>query len=361
MAVPDRASENRATARDVSPENTGEPRMVAGHRLLRRIGEGGMSTVYLGYDLAGNRPVAIKLLSENLARQKEFVHRFYREGSLSQELVHPQIVHAFDSGYDTAINRHYLVLEFVDGPSTHAVLGHLGRVPLGITIRIASDIARALAYLHANGYVHRDVKPDNILLHPEGSAKLADLGLAKLIDNSSHLTSLSHGVGTSYYMPYEQALNSSLVDGRSDVFALGATLYHLLTGRVPFAGSTHEEIIRLKSRDSFHPARFVHPDIPLAVDAIVSTCLALDPRVRYQSASQLADELEATRLATPIPSFVWDHLSSPGQHTLEDPSGPKTKTDLKVFDPPVPDPNRLTDLLLLPPASPEACAASVSR
>ena len=335
--------------RKIPALEAGVPRAVSGHRILRQIGEGGMSTVYLGYDTPGTRPVAIKLLSESLGQQREFVRRFYHEAHLSRDLSHPNLVQGFDSGYDTAISRHYLVLEYIDGPSTHSVLGHLGRLPLGVVIRIGIDIAHALDYLHDQGYVHRDVKPDNILLHPDGVAKLADLGLAKRIVNSNHLTSLHHGVGTSYYMPYEQSLNSSIVDGRSDVFALGATLYHLLTGRVPFEGNTHEEIMREKSRDSFRPARAVNPEIPLSVDAMVSTCLALDPRARYQMAGDLARDLESTRLASPIPSFVWDHVSSPGNNTPEDLSGPTTNPDLRVFDPPGPDPNRHTDLLLLPP------------
>ncbi len=112
----------------------------------------------------------------------------------------------------------------------------MGRLPVGVGVRIGIDIGRALDFLHNRNYVHRDVKPDNVLLHPDGSAKLADLGLTKRLSDDSHITSVNTGVGTSYYMPFEQAKNAAFVDGRSDIFALGATLYHLLTGRFRSAG-----------------------------------------------------------------------------------------------------------------------------
>jgi serine/threonine-protein kinase len=293
-----------------------EPRVVAGFRLLRRVGEGGMSTVFLSYDVPGRRAVAVKLLADHLSGQQEFVNRFYREARLSRVLHHPNIIQGYAAGYDPDANKHYIVLEFIDGPSAHAALTRLGRLPVGVAVKIGIDIARALTFLHGRNYVHRDVKPDNILLHPDGSAKLADLGLAKRLSDDMHLTSVNQGVGTSYYMPYEQAMNAALVDGRSDIFALGATLYHLLTGVVPFAGSTHEEIIREKEHDSFVRVRSLNPDVPEELDAIVASMLARNPRERFQDAAALGAVLEASGLATPIPSFA------PAGHGL--PAGPET-------------------------------------
>ena len=214
--------------RDSQPANgPGAPQAVAGYRLLRQIGEGGMSAVFQSYDVAAGRPVAVKLLSDHLAAQPEFVGRFYREARLSRVLEHPHIVRGFTSGFDPFANKHYLVLEYIDGPTA---LARLGRLSVGAVVRIGIDAARAPEFLHDRGYVHRDVKPDNILLDPDGGAKLADLGLAKRLTDDSHLTAVHQGVGTTYYMPYEQAVNANLVDGRSDLFALGATLYHLLAG-----------------------------------------------------------------------------------------------------------------------------------
>jgi eukaryotic-like serine/threonine-protein kinase len=284
----------------------GAPRAVAGYRLLRKIGEGGMSAVYQSYDVPTDRPVAVKVLADHLAGQPEFVGRFYREARLSRVLEHTHIVQGYASGFDPETSKHYLVLEFIDGPTAHGALARLGRLSVGMVVRIGIDIARALEFLHDRQYVHRDVKPDNILLHPGGSAKLADLGLAKRLNDDSQLTSIHQGVGTSYYMPYEQAVNANLVDGRSDLFALGATLYHLLTGEVPFSGATHDEIVREKWQDSFRRVRDVNAAVPADVADLIEATLACDPRSRVQRAGQFAKALAATGLATRLPSFAHD-------------------------------------------------------
>src|SRR5215207_9708667 len=138
----------------------GAPRAVAGFRLLRKIGEGGMSAVYQSYDVSADRPVAVKILADHLAGQPEFVGRFYREARLSRVLEHTNIVQGYASGFDADANKHYLVLEFIDGPTTHGALARLGRLPVGVVVRIGIDIATALEFLHDRQYVHRDVKPD---------------------------------------------------------------------------------------------------------------------------------------------------------------------------------------------------------
>jgi serine/threonine-protein kinase len=286
------------------PTGTEAPRTIAGFRLLRKIGEGGMSSVYLGYEVAGDRQVAVKVLADHLASQPEFVGRFYREARLSRVLEHNRIVQGYSSGFDPEVNKHYLVLELIDGPSSHEILTRLGRLPVGVVVQIGIDIARALEFLHARQYVHRDVKPDNILLHPDGGAKLADLGLAKRLNDDSQLTAVHQGVGTSYYMPYEQAVNANLVDGRSDIFALGATLYHLATGEVPFPGTTHDEVVREKWENAFRPIRELNPSVPAVLAELIHATLVCDPRARVQTARRLAEDLEATRLATSITAFV---------------------------------------------------------
>ncbi|AWM38070.1 Serine/threonine-protein kinase PrkC [Gemmata obscuriglobus] len=287
-------------------------RAVAGYRLLRQIGQGGMSAVYHSYDVVTDRPVAVKLLADHLAGQPEFVGRFYREARLSRVLEHPAVVQGYASGFDPEVSKHYLVLEYIDGPTAHGALVRLGRLPVGMVVRIGIDIAQALAFLHERQYIHRDVKPDNILLHPSGGAKLADLGLAKRLNDDSQLTAVNQGVGTTYYMPYEQAVNANLVDGRSDIFALGATLYHLLTGEVPFSGATHDEVIREKAHGSFRPVRALVPGVPAAVANLVDSMLACDPRARVQRADELVRALDATGLATTLPSFTHGDLQPVG-------------------------------------------------
>ena len=304
----------------------GELREVAGYRLLRCVGEGGMSRVFLSFDAAAGSSVAVKILADHLAHSREFVGRFYREARLSRLLAHPNLVRGLAAGYDPAAEKHYLILEYVDGPTAHTTLTRVSRFPVGVAVQIGIDIARALAFLHSRQYVHRDVKPENILLHASGVAKLADLGLAKRLNDDPQITSTSQGVGTSYYMAYEQALNANFVDGRSDIYALGATLYHLLTGEVPFPGASHEEVVRGKENDAFRPLRELNPEVPAELSEIIVAAMARDPRARIQTAADLVLALEATKLASPIPAYNQLENTEDAKLALDSP----TRADIQV-------------------------------
>jgi serine/threonine-protein kinase len=247
-----------------------------------------MSVVYLGYDTAAGRPVAVKVLADHLSGDQAFVNRFYREAILSRNLSHPALVHGLNHGYDAAAGKHFLVLEYVDGPTAQAALDRLGRFPVGVAVRVVLDVAAALGYLHAKQFVHRDVKPENVLLQARPPAKLADLGLTKRIAADGHLTAANEGFGTPHYMPREQAMNAALADARSDVFALGATLYHLLTGRVPFPDTDADPA---GPRDSYLPPSGVCPDVPPPLDAAVARMLASDPLKRFASAAEVIASL----------------------------------------------------------------------
>jgi serine/threonine protein kinase len=257
-----------------------------------------MSDVYLAYDAHRHTPVAVKVLPDDLAKNATYVDRFRREAEIGRLIDHPNIVHCYESGQDSDSGRRYLVLEYVKGHSAQSRLDKGGPLPLADATRVVLDIARALEELHHRGYVHRDVKPGNILIADDGKAKLADLGVAKLLVDATELTALDQGIGTPYYMPWEQTLNASLVDPRSDLFALGATYYHLISGRVPFAGKDVAEVARLKDLGAFTPARAIDPSLPRSVDTILAKLLARMPADRFQNAAQLIDVLGASGLAS---------------------------------------------------------------
>jgi serine/threonine-protein kinase len=273
------------------------------------LGEGGMGSVYLGYDEQQKRHVALKVLPVQLATNPSYVERFYREAQNAASLEHPNIVQGLGSGRDEATGMHYLVLEYVDGPSVHSLLERCGKLPVGDAVHIVLDIARGLEHAHSRNIIHRDIKPDNLLLTRSGVAKLSDLGLAKRTDAATHLTGPKQSFGTPHYMPYEQALDAKKVDRRSDLYALGATLYHLVTGELPFTGANPMEVVEKKNVGSFRPASALHAEVPEALDRVLDKLLAKDPGDRYQSAGELIADLEKSRLASPVPSFVDANLS----------------------------------------------------
>jgi serine/threonine-protein kinase len=279
-------------------------RSLGEYRILRLLGEGGMGAVYLGYHEGRDQQVAIKVLGDHLASNQAYVDRFYREAKSGALLNHPNIVRTLNVGQDQATAKHYLVLEFVDGQSAQALLDKQSRLALGDAVHIALDVARALEHAHSRNIVHRDIKPDNVLIPRSGVCKLVDLGLARRTDEASHLTAARQGFGTTYYMPYEQAINAKYADGRSDIYALGATLYHLVTGVVPFPGDNHLEVVEKKNQGVFTPASKLNPAVPPVLDHILARMLAREPRDRYQTASELIVDLERSRLAAPVPSFA---------------------------------------------------------
>ncbi len=307
----------RATVRPVTPGEEQSPspgpaspsgvrpelRRLGQFRILRRLGEGGMGSVYLGYHEEQASHVAIKVLSDSLAENPSYIERFYREARNVARLDHPNIVHGIAVGTDQVTGKHFMVLEFVDGTNCHELLDRFGRLSAADAVHIILDIARALEHAHSRNIVHRDIKPDNILLTKSGMAKLADLGLAKRTDDVSQLTATRQGFGTPSYMPYEQALDAKKADGRSDIYALGGTLYHLLTGELPFPGSNPVEVFEKKEVGSFVPASQINPAVPAALDKILAKMIARLPQDRYQTASELIVALERSKLAARIPTF----------------------------------------------------------
>ena len=297
--------------------STEAPAQIGPYRILRLLGKGGMGAVYLGFDGSENRQVAIKVLSAGQAPKLNVLRRFQLEGKHGAMLVHPNIVRSFDIGQDPDTELHYIVLEYVDGPSAHELLDRAGKLPIGDAVHIILDIASALEHAHKNRIIHRDIKPGNILLASSGLAKLSDLGLAKCRDDTANLTHVSQGIGTPYYMPYEQAMNAKTADERSDIYALGATLFHLVTGEVPFNGESTLEIVEKKERGIYPSAHSLNPDVPAALDDIIARTLAPRPADRYQTISEVIVDLEALAAIGPAAKLCQAEFGHAGSGGVE--------------------------------------------
>jgi serine/threonine protein kinase len=317
------------------PRDDSEPRAFGRYHVLRRLGDGGMSVVYLAFDPQEKRPVALKVLADHLHHDRGSLDRFNREARVGKSLQFPHLVRTLSAERDPTSGASFLVLEYVDGPSCQFLLDRTGPLAVRDAVRVVLDVAMGLEYLHARRLVHRDIKPGNILLTTSGVAKLADMGLAKDLNESSDLTALNQGFGTSWYMPYEQVLNARFVDGRSDIFALGATLYHLLTGKVPFDGATHAEVVAAKDRGEYTPASELNRSVPADLDRILARMLARDPRRRFQTASDLVVVLEQSRLADRLPSFVDIDVArqDPEARARLESNGQPTRPDLGLANP----------------------------
>jgi serine/threonine protein kinase len=255
-----------------------------------------MSEVYLAYDEKLHKQIAIKILPDDLAQNSTYISRFEREAAVGRKIVHPNVVRCIESGQDAATGRRFLVMEYVKGQSAQNHLERSGPLPLAEATQVVVDIARGLEELHHRGFVHRDVKPGNILIAEDGRAKLADLGVAKALGDNVDLTSFDQGIGTPFYMPWEQSLNASIVDPRSDLFALGATYYHMITGHVPFPGNDVAEVAAKKDLGSFIPAREINDKLPRSVDSILAKLMSRAPTERFQTATQLIEALRASGL-----------------------------------------------------------------
>ena len=281
------------------------PAAVGGYRVLRKLGEGGMGEVFLVQDDHNGQKVAMKILALQLAANPAFVERFHREARHAAMLDHINIAGGYGSGFDPAAGCHFLLMECVDGPSAQELLDQYGPLPVRDALRLGLDVAHALEHAHSRNIIHRDIKPENILITPAGIAKLADLGLAKDINQKgNNLTKTRQSFGTPYYMSYEQSISAKSADMRSDLFSLGASLYHMLTGRVPFEGESPLEVLERKEQGIFTPASVLNPDVPEELDKILATMMSRDPQDRYQTASEVIVALERLGLAAPVLSIA---------------------------------------------------------
>ncbi|APW61821.1 Serine/threonine-protein kinase PK-1 [Paludisphaera borealis] len=267
-------------------------------RLISRIGEGGMGVVYKGFHNDLDIPVAVKFLNPSHSAQAHGAERFLREARLAARLNHPGIVRVFDCGEKDG--HLFIVMEFIDGQSLEDHIHERQAVGVDRSLQIAEEVARALGEaLSQVGVIHRDVKPANILLTSSGQVKLADLGLAKTlvaagetVDYSSGRTEGGAALGTPSYMPPEQFIDAAQVDHRADIYSLGATLYHMLAGTVPFKADSVFGLMRKIERDDPPP---LPAHVPLAVERIVSRMMAKSPDDRYATYAELIEDLRAAQ------------------------------------------------------------------
>ncbi len=271
-------------------ERENEQQMVAGRfRVERQLGTGGMSTVVLAHDTVLARPVAVKMLAEHLASDKDFVTRFRHEALAVARLQHPNIVQVFDSGLDPASNRQYIVMEYVDGTPLSEMIGGDQRFDPDRAVAIGCDACAALQCAHDAGIIHRDVKPANLIITRDGSAKLADFGIAKATEHTG-VTKIGSVIGTVAYLSPEQATGGDTT-ARSDVYSLAVCLFQMLSGRLPYEYKSITELA-IKQRESRPPALTAfNPLVPRELDRAIRVALSHDPERRYASATEFARTL----------------------------------------------------------------------
>ncbi len=273
-------------------ERPSTPNIIPGYRILKKIGQGGMGAVYLAQQTSMDRLVARKVLPKSLAKQKEFKERFFREARAAGKLNHPNIVTAIDA--QEAAGYCYIAMEYVKGRTVSSMLHQRGSLSEGEALSIGHQIASALAHAWEAGIVHRDVKPENFLCTKEGVAKLCDLGIAKAPSDAG-LTQDGTALGTPRYIAPEQARGLETVDYRADIYSLGASLYHMLSGVPPFDGPTGPAIMLKHVNESLPSLKKRAPHVSRGTVQVVERMLAKDPAKRYQKPDDLLADLNAVR------------------------------------------------------------------
>ena len=262
------------------------------YELEELIGGGGMADVYKAKDRLLNRPVAVKILHEAFKQDKEFVDKFQREAQAAARLSHPNIVNIYDVG--VADGDHYIVMEYVPGRTLKDRIRQEGHLSVSESLRVAREIAEALAHAHANNLVHCDIKPHNILMMADGHAKVADFGIARAVTEST-MTYSGNVIGSVHYFSPEQA-KGTMITPKSDVYSLGVVLYEMLTGKLPFTGENPVSIAVKHLQEEPVPVRQIDPAIPPVVEAIVSKAMSKDPAMRPTSAELVQDISQAERM-----------------------------------------------------------------
>ena len=278
--------------------DTSAPTQLGNYDVLSKIAEGGMGTVYKARNRVTNEIVAIKVIASTTAKNPILLQRFEREFQAARVLDHPNVVRALE--YCGTGPHPFLVMEYVDGESIGQRSERMGIIPEAEAVRLVAQVCDGLQRAHKQGLVHRDVKPDNILINQEGVAKLTDMGLVKEVDGDTNLTKTGRGLGTPHFMAPEQFRNAKGVDVRGDIYSLGATLYAMVTGVTPFDNASPLDCWMKKIRNDFPAPKDLNPDISDRVDWAIRRAMSAEPNQRPSSCREFLEDLTGqTRGATP--------------------------------------------------------------
>jgi beta-lactam-binding protein with PASTA domain/predicted Ser/Thr protein kinase len=267
------------------------------YRVERELGRGGMAKVFLGTDTVLGRTVAVKVLAPQFADDDGFVQRFRREAQAAASIGHPHIVSVFDTGSDDGV--HYIVMEYVEGRTLAEFLAGGGRILPDRAIDIAMDVCQALEAAHAQGVIHRDIKPGNIMLNPRGEVKVTDFGIARVTTTADTVAQTAAILGTASYLSPEQAQGQP-VDARSDLYSLGCVVYEMVTGRPPFLGDSPVAVASKQVLEQPVPPSKLNSDVTPDLDAVILRALAKNPANRYQSAEEMRADLERAKRGLPV-------------------------------------------------------------
>ena len=260
------------------------------YKIIRSIGEGGMANVYLAYDTILEREVAVKILRGDLADDEKFVRRFQREANAASSLKHPNIVEMYDVGEDDG--KYFIVMEFINGKTLKSLIKKRGALTLSEVIDIMLQLTSAVACAHDSYIIHRDIKPQNVMILEDGRVKITDFGIAMAL-NSNELTQTNSVMGSVHYLPPEQA-NGSGSTIKSDIYSLGILMFELLTGKLPFKGENAVEIAIKQMKEPIPSVVDINPNIPQSIENIILRACAKNPRNRYDSAAEMYEDINTS-------------------------------------------------------------------
>ncbi|MGD9789079.1 MAG: serine/threonine-protein kinase [Phycisphaerales bacterium] len=315
---------------------------IPGFKVLGKLGAGAMATVFKAKQLSLDREVAIKVLPRKFSSNPQFIERFYAEGRSAAQLNHPNIVQAFDVG--KAGDYHYFVMEFVDGNTVYDEIVKNKKYSESDAIDIVIQITEALQHAHAKGLIHRDVKPKNIMITRTGVAKLADMGLARAIsDREMAEAEQGKAFGTPYYISPEQIRGEVNIGPPADIYSLGATLYHMVTGSVPFDGKNPSAVMHKHLKADLVAPDHVNPRLSAGISEVIERMMARSPKARYQNCADLLVDLRALREGKSPPIAHKDFgeadlaslvkaeaAAAPGEIAISEPDVPMVRRSLAI-------------------------------